>query len=523
MIPALLALSLTSAAALAGDELRIGVFVGNNRGAEGMVPLRFAEADARKMQDLFVELGGVERDGATLLVAQPRRNVQAALGMARQRIAAAEAEGRRTMIVFYYSGHGDEHGLELGDTVIAHAELRQWLEDTGADVKIAMLDACRSGAAVRAKGATRGPAMSFRVGVEQARGTAILTSSAAAEFSQESEEIGGGFFTHYLTSALTGAADVNGDGDVSLAEAYAYVHTETAFGTRDTPGAQTPSFDFDLSGAGDVVLTELEAATAAVVFPGGLDGTYVLWDETRKRYVAEVDGGRPARVAVRPGVYYVHHRMPGWVDQAEYVVRAGQIAQVDVGHFESVAYEDTAARGDLRKLSRRAVTPDVSLHLQFGWRGFGRASVYNRQYLPGHNVIGLEARRRWESGMFGAVDVLTGQDTSAELVFDEFTEPVAVSSRSLGASVGWAPRRAFLQPSVAARLEWIGFQRTFHDDSVAPQGVGALSPGLAFGLGAKYRHAMADLRFHTHFLPASWDDQPMPVYGELLLTFGWQF
>ena len=44
---------------------------------------------------------------------------------------------------------------------------------------------------------------------------------------------------------------------VTLTEAYAWVHSETSFRTRETPGTQTPSWDLDLAGAGEIVLTDL--------------------------------------------------------------------------------------------------------------------------------------------------------------------------------------------------------------------------------------------------------------------------
>ena len=47
---------------------------------------------------------------------------------------------------------------------------------------------------VRARGGTRGPPLAFDVGLTEVSGTAILTSSAASEVAQESDEIGGGYF-----------------------------------------------------------------------------------------------------------------------------------------------------------------------------------------------------------------------------------------------------------------------------------------------------------------------------------------
>jgi uncharacterized caspase-like protein len=59
------------------------------------------------------------------------------------------------------------------------------------------------------------------------RGYAFLTSSSPDEVAQESDHIGASFFTHYLVSGLRGAADVTGEGKVTLNEAYQFAFNET--------------------------------------------------------------------------------------------------------------------------------------------------------------------------------------------------------------------------------------------------------------------------------------------------------
>src|SRR5207245_7416203 len=96
------------------------------------------------------------------------------------------------------------------------------------------------------------------------RGLVLIASSAADEESQESDEISGSFFTHYLASGLLGDADASGDGKVTLAEAYAYAYGRTVGSTAETrAGAQHPVYLHDLGGAGDVVPTELAPARGA--------------------------------------------------------------------------------------------------------------------------------------------------------------------------------------------------------------------------------------------------------------------
>ncbi|MFT4624311.1 MAG: hypothetical protein ACI8PZ_002970, partial [Myxococcota bacterium] len=375
-----------AALAAPAEERRWGVFVGNNHGAPTDLPLHFAVSDAKKMRDLFVADGGVRLSDATLLADTTRRGVDKALARIHSEIVAARNDGQATSVVFYYSGHADDEGLHLGASELPWDSLRSALDDTGADVRLALFDACQSGAALRAKGGQRGAAFDFAVQVERTQGTAILTSSAASELSQESAEVGGGFFTHYLHTALIGAADGDGDGQVTLHEAYAYVHGETAFGTRGAAVTQTPSFDLDLTGAGALVLTQRGAKGASLVFDA-VDGTLAVWDAARRRYVAEVDG--PANLTVERGTYYVHRRLPGWVDEARYELDVGESVLVALGDFTAVAYDDTAARGELARQERRATRPALSLRLATGARGFG--GTVDQQYLPGHAVAGVQA------------------------------------------------------------------------------------------------------------------------------------
>ncbi|MCB9679545.1 MAG: caspase family protein [Alphaproteobacteria bacterium] len=504
-------------------ELRVGVFVGNNAGRPSEQELIFAAADARKMRDLFEQFGNVQE--AVLLENESRRNVVGAISGLHKRIVDARNQGDHTTLFFYYSGHGDSESLHLGSTDLTHEELRKMLDDSGADVRIAMLDACQSGGVLRAKGGVRGPSFGFAVDVSQAKGTAFLTSSAASELSQESAEVGGGFFTHYLHSALLGAGDANRDGEVTLPEAYQFVYGETVFSTRDAQRTQTPEFDFDLTGAGAIPMTTLEAATSKMSFLGDLSGTYSVWDESRKRYVAEVDGSRPIQLAVRPGSYFVHKRMPGWVDEAEYQVRRGETRTVVQEDFVSVPYEQTAARGDLDRVVRRAKLPDVSLRMMIGGRSFGDGTVVGSQYIPQHGLLGVEARfQNGTSATYWSVDFQTGGGPGT-LNFAELGQvPVIVQAYSGAVTFGFTSKPALFQFGMGGRAQVIGFTRHFVNGTVEPQSSLSLAPGIQGWAGIHPGRAVVELQHHTHIMATSFtDDRPHPAYMELYLTAGYRF
>ena len=102
-----------------------------------------------------------------------------------------------------------------------------------ADVRIAVLDACASGAFTRVKSGKPRPA--FLVDESSAmRGHAFLTSSAATE-AAESDRIRASL-THYLVSGFLAAQPICRATAGSLNEAYQFAFTETLGRTVDTKG-----------------------------------------------------------------------------------------------------------------------------------------------------------------------------------------------------------------------------------------------------------------------------------------------
>ncbi len=506
-------------------ELRVGIFVGNDHGRPSDIPLIFARSDARKMRDLFVQFGQIRPSNAFLITGGSRREVEQTFAQIHKRIVDARNRGDHTTLLFYYSGHGTDEALQLGTTRLPHSTLRELLEDSGADVRIAMLDACQSGAVVRNKGGSRGPAFAFEVTALEARGTAFLTSSAASELSQESAEVGGGFFTHYLHSALLGAGDANRDGEVTLSEAYQYVYGETVFSTQNTARTQTPRFDFDLVGAGSIALTQLEAASSKLNFLGDLTGTYAVWDDSRKRYVAEVDGSRPLQLAVRPGTYYVHRRMPGWVDEARYDVRRGEIRTLAPEDFVSVPYERTASRGDLERQVRRSRLPKLSVRGLVGTRGFGRNGIMEREYLPRHGVVGVEFRFMNPASItWWSFDTIAGAGQGT-LHFEALGDrDVVVQSWSIALSGGVATKPRLFRAGVGGRASWIGFGRTFVSVDLPPQRSFTVSPGIRGWLGLHHQRLSIELVNDLGLLAAGFTAEGLrPVYSSFLFSLGYRF
>jgi uncharacterized caspase-like protein len=72
------------------------------------------------------------------------------------------------------------------------------------------------------------------------KGRVVLAASGPNESAQERADLGHGVFTYYLLEGLRGAADANGDGEVDVNEAYAYVSEQVSHATH---GAQNPKLE----------------------------------------------------------------------------------------------------------------------------------------------------------------------------------------------------------------------------------------------------------------------------------------
>lgn len=295
---------LVTASVAAAETRRVAILVGNNAGSAELPPLRFAENDAGKMARVLVELGEVGTDDVMLLQGRRVGDLERAIFEAKERVALfKKSPDVRAVLIFYFSGHSDGEAIELGAERLPYGRLKALLSGTGADVRLAIVDACRSGGGLREKGGKATDAFAIRLAdTLNTTGEAFITSSAADEAALESSEVMGSYFTHNFISGLRGAADTSGDKVVTLAEAYRYAYERTVSATAVLPvGAQHPNYDFRLSGQGELMLTSLQRPSALLVLPEGADRSLVS-DVARDQVVVEVPAG-PREIALAPGQY----------------------------------------------------------------------------------------------------------------------------------------------------------------------------------------------------------------------------
>ncbi len=342
---------MVGAPALAADgaELqRIALVIGSNDGGEDRVRLRYADTDAGGFAGVLTELGGVDPFDV-LLVSDPTRNeIEAALDIVGARAAAGRAAGRRVEVILYYSGHSNTSGLLPRGELLPYSTLRARLAMLEADIKVSVLDSCSSGALIRTKGGVRRPPFLLDQS-NVVNGEAYLTSSTADESSQESDIIGASYFTHHLVTGLRGVADADQDGLVTLREAYAYTFRKTRESTENSiAGPQSPYYALDLVGQGELVMTDLRAATSLLVLADKLDGEIWIRDESG-RLLAQVDKivGNELTLFVPPGSYTIaiQTRPEQFVARVE--VEDGEPTLISSALFTPNARLDTGrARGD---------------------------------------------------------------------------------------------------------------------------------------------------------------------------------
>ena len=327
---------------------RYVVAVSANYGGQGRPVLRYAETDAKSFAKVLREMGGVQSQNVILVKEPGVAALQKQLDGLDRKVSQNKNAGGRNEVLFYYSGHADEKGLRLGTEIYAWKELRKRIDALNADVKIAVIDACGSGAITRLKGGVAVPAFMVDQSSDM-KGYAFITSSTQDESSQESDKLKGSFFTHSLVSGLRGAGDLSGDGKVTLSEAYQFAFNETLQRTEKTMGgAQHPSRDMNLAGTGDVVMTDLRSTSAGLDLDEDVDGRLFIRDASGE-LVAELykKSGRAMSLGFPAGKYIIRLERPAEYSEAEVVLQDNRREKLSHKQFAAVSAEKTVLRGEI--------------------------------------------------------------------------------------------------------------------------------------------------------------------------------
>lgn len=136
--------------------------------------------------------------------------------------------------------HADDE--ELATKAMPASHIAKWSAQIAAQKQMLILDACQSGGMLEAF-AVRGAAEEKAIAkLARSTGMVVLASSRTEQFATELPKLGHGLFTYALLEALSGKADVDGDGNVTVREIDLYLNERVPkLSEEHLNGAQYPT------------------------------------------------------------------------------------------------------------------------------------------------------------------------------------------------------------------------------------------------------------------------------------------
>jgi uncharacterized caspase-like protein len=153
-----------------------------------------------------------------------RRNILDSLNAMLSRVT------KKDMVIFYFSGHGIKGAflpIDYDGTyekVVYHHEIYSALQESNAQFKMCIADACHAGSMQEQKGFLGSSQTDFYQNSQSDQSDfAMLLSSTSSENSAEADRLQQSVFSYYLIKGLEGQADTNRDKRISIQELFNYV------------------------------------------------------------------------------------------------------------------------------------------------------------------------------------------------------------------------------------------------------------------------------------------------------------
>lgn len=268
-------------------EVRVALLIANERGWKGDPHLQYAlTGDLRPLAQMLRRVGFQVQTLENTDAATVRKEMKRILGQLK----------RGTKIdtfLFYYSGHADRSYLHLGargKAPISYRELAVFFQHLALPRRIAIIDACYSGEAIRQfgslshyqsllragnpKGVRASRALDLRKLLLPERGneSGIRIISSSLTMAWELRRYRASVFTYHLLAGLRGASDLNQDGRITVDELFDYASREVKQDTgqrpqqmvmlkRETPYALAPAYGSRLR-IGSQITGQLKIAVA---------------------------------------------------------------------------------------------------------------------------------------------------------------------------------------------------------------------------------------------------------------------
>jgi hypothetical protein len=343
-----LLLAIFSAGAAEARTRTYAIVVAQNRSLDpGVRPLQYADDDGVKNWELlsllsdraslFVvvddETARLHPEAAHHAEVPERAAILERLAQYNDQMTVDLARGDEPELFFVYAGHGDVDAtgqgyINLHDTKLTRADLyRDIVGPSKARFVHVIIDACKSYFMVNARGGSRWvddrvPAAEDRSDaqvqaflaeeqLERYPRAGVIVATSGDQETHEWARYQGGILSHELRSALSGAADVNGDGRIEYSELRAFLGAANA--RVKNPEARLEVFSRPPALDRHRALVDLRQAQAArfLHFAPGLAGRYHIEDDRGVRYAdLHKESGAAFDVVVSPRHgYYVRHEI----------------------------------------------------------------------------------------------------------------------------------------------------------------------------------------------------------------------
>ena len=267
--------------------------------------LSHAVRDAQAVRDALVTRFGFKADNVTLLTdaEATRGNILKAMN---ERFGDAKRVKRDDRVFVFFAGHGSTRKLPSGREVgyivpvdagltdlqadaIAMPQLQEVAEAITAKHALFVIDACYSGLGLTRAGSTGADSNFARTNARRV-GRQMMTAGGADQQVADDGPGGHSVFTWTLLQALSGKADLNGDGLITATELAAYVAPAVASIAR-----QTPAFGSLPGSEGGEFVFELPTAQEP-----GLSGAVAQLDDKASQLAAKLDEASTASRQAAP-------------------------------------------------------------------------------------------------------------------------------------------------------------------------------------------------------------------------------
>ena len=333
---ALLALVLAFAAIASANELGVAVIVGNKEYADDRVPeVSYAHNDAEAFKRFVTGALGFDADNVIDLRDATKSQLETAFGVKGNAQGLLwryiDPSGGSDVVVFY-SGHGVPGKAGRGyllpsDSNPDTAELNGYpidllyenLGGLATRSTTVFLDACFSGGSPRGMLIQSASPVYVEADISGGAGLTVLTAASGAQLASWDEDARHGLFTEHLLDGLYGAADADGDGNVTAREAKLHLdRTMTRAARREFGRVQDAGLHGD------------ESAVLSFSSPGGWDSRPLLGPppaaftvrvEPAEARVRILNIGPPYRAGMElaAGSYEVEASAEGYVTTTESV------------------------------------------------------------------------------------------------------------------------------------------------------------------------------------------------------------